>query len=175
MKNIILLLFLLLPTRLLSQTVNPNVEFAGNKIQVLQAKENGTQVTGKLTTGEIIKTGCDHGACYFRIDYKGRSIEQNIGDAIAKMTIYEYDFGGDGDNEIVAVNSLFETSYIFIYSYSKGIIKKLFEKEILSYRIVLKKDHIEYYMPGGLDQVWNYYQGRFWVMNPVDEKKFIVK
>jgi hypothetical protein len=30
-------------------------------------------------------------------------------------------------------------------------------------------------MPGGLDKVWNYYQGRFWEMNPVDEKKFIVK
>lgn len=181
MKKFTFLLLLLLSTRLFSQTVSSNVEFVGRKILVLQAKSDAIQVTGKLSTGEIIKTGCDHGACYFRIEYKGRIIEKIIGGDITKMSIYEFDFGGDGDNEIVVVNDSQsvddnrQTSFIYIYSYSRGIIEKLFEKEILYYKTIIKKDNIEYYMPSGLDSVWTYYQGQFWEMTQVDRNKFKVK
>jgi hypothetical protein len=97
------------------------------------------------------------------------------------MIIYEFDFGGDGDNEIVVINispvvgTSKETCYLNIYRYSKGIIEKLFEKEIMDYRTVVKKTYIEFYMPGGLDSVWNYFQGQFWLMTPVDRDKFKIK
>lgn len=170
MKKLTFLLLLFLSTRLFSQTANPNVEFVGTKIQVLLAKKTALQTVGKLSTGEMIKAGCDHGSCYFRIEYKGRSIDQSIGDDITKIAVYEFDFGGDGDNEIVVINDFMKTSFMFIYSYSKGIIKELFKKEIMYYRTVLKKDYIEYYLPGGLDSVWNYFQGQFWGMTPYENK-----
>jgi hypothetical protein len=175
MKTIFGFLFIVLTLKAVPQQSGSNVEFTGNKIQVLQATGANRQVTGKLSTGELIRTECDRGACSIAIEYKERSIKQPVGDDITKMTVYEFDFGKDGDNEIVVVNSLFETTYLFIYSYSKGIIQKLFEKEIVYYRTVIKSDYIEYYSPGGLDQVWNYYQGQFWEMNPVDKKKFLIK
>src|SRR5664279_3562612 len=101
MKNLILIFFLAFSINSYSQTLKSNVEFVGNKIQVLQARADLIHVSGKLSTGEIVNTGCDHGACYFRIEYKGRTIQKVIGGDITKMTIYEYDFGGDGDNELV--------------------------------------------------------------------------
>jgi hypothetical protein len=172
MKNLTFLLLLFLSARLFSQTPTSNVEFVGIKTQVLIAKKGTLQAIGKLSTGELVKAGCDHGACYFRIEYKGRSIQQSIGNDITKMSIYEYDFGGDGDNEIVVVNDIMKTSFIFIYFYSKGIIKELFEKEITNYRTILKKDYIEYYLPSGLNSVWNYYQGQFWGMTPFEKNEF---
>jgi hypothetical protein len=181
MKKLTFLLLLFLSAKLFSQTLIPNVEFVGNKILVLQAKKGAYAVTGKLSTGEVIKSGCDRNACFFRIEYKGRTIEKSVGSDFSKMIIYEFDFGGDGDNEIVVVNispvagSSKETCWLNIYRYSKGIIEKLFEKEIMDYRTVIKKTYIEFYMPGGLDSVWNYFQGQFWLMTPVDRDKFKIK
>ena len=181
MKTLTLLLLLFLSAKMFSQTLNSTVEFVGNKIQVLQTKGEVYQATGKLSTGEIIRTGCDRGECYFRIDYKGRTIEKIVGGGLSKMTVYEFDFGADGDNEIVIVNNFTNmdsskvTCSIFIYAYSKGIIEKMFEREMLNYKTVLKKDYIEYYMPRGLDSIWNYYQGQFWKMTPEDRNKFRIK
>jgi len=171
MKYLIIFLSFLFSLNILGQELQSEVEFMGDKIQILQVEKANAQATGKLSTGEIINSGCDRGVCYVRIEYKGRSIEQRIGVDITKMTVYEFDFGEDGDNEIVVVNDFKGTSYIFVFAYSRGIILKLFEKEIMNYRTVLKKDYIEYYLPGGLDKVWNYYQGQFWEMTPYESKK----
>ena len=181
MKKLTFLLLLFLPAIVFSQTLIPNVEFVGNKVLVLQAKKGAYTVTGKLSTGEVIKSGCDRNACYFRIEYKGRTIEKSIGSDFSKMIIYEFDFGGDGDNEIVVVSILpgtgtsKETCWLNIYRYGKGIIEKLFEKEIMDNRTAIKKTYIEFYMPGGLDSVWSYFQGQFWLMTPVDRDKFKFK
>ena len=40
----------------------------------------------------------------------------------------EYDFSADGDVEIVAVNENKGTSFLFVFSYSKGIIQELLIK-----------------------------------------------
>ena len=50
----------------------------GNKTLVLSAV--GTRGQGKLSTGEIVSTGCDHGACYFSINYNGRRIGETLGE-----------------------------------------------------------------------------------------------
>ena len=170
MKKLTFLLLLLLSARLFSQTTTSNVEFAGIRTQVLSSKKGVSQASGKLSGGELIKTGCSHGACFFQIDYKGRTVEQSIGNEIIKVNIYEFDFGSDGDNEIVVVNDFGKTSFMYIYSYSKGIIKELFETEIKNNRTVIKKDYIEYYTPGGLDSIWNFFQGQFWSMTPYEKK-----
>ena len=78
----------------------------------------------------------------------------------------EYDFGADGDVEIVAVNEYKGTSFLFVFLYSKGIIQELFKKEIKNNKVLISKDYIEYYLPAGLDSVWNFYKGRFWAMTP---------
>ena len=166
MKHSVIILLFLFSIIVSGQKLQSDVEFIGNKTQVLLAKKGALKAPGKLSTGEIINVGCNDGVCYFRIEYKGRTIEQIIGDDITKMTIDEFDFGADGDNEIVVINDFKETSFIFIYSYSRGIIQKMFEKEIIYNRMVLKKDYIEYYIAGGLDSIWNYYQGQFWGMTP---------
>lgn len=147
-----------------------NVEFKGDTTHIITVKESDIYKTSRLSTGETIRTGCDHGACYLKFDYKGRTTEIYIGDYISYLTICEFDFGADGDKEIVIVNDFDDTSLLFVYAYSRGIAQKLFEKEISYYKTVLSKDYIEYYMPSGLDQVWNYYQGSFWSMEPVDFK-----
>ena len=166
MKHLIIILLFLTSINLSGQKLQSNVEFDGYKNQILLAKKEALKAQGKLPTGEIVRVGCDQGVCYFRIEYKGRTIEQSIGKDITMATIYEFDFGGDGDNEIVVINDYMKTSFIFIYSYSKGVIQKLFQKEILYNKIVLKKDYIEYYLPGGIDLLWNYYKGQFWGMTP---------
>jgi len=148
------------------QKLQSIVEFAGYKNQVLLARKEAMKATGKLTSGEAVRAGCDQGACYFDIEYRGRTIRQNIGDDITSLTIYEYDFGADNDIEIVAINDSKGTSTLFVFSYSKGIIQKLFEKEIKYNKVIVMKDYIEYYLPGGLDSVWHYYLGRFWTMTP---------
>ena len=74
--------------------------------------------------------------------------------------------------EIVVVNDFKGTSYIFIYSYSRGIIQELFAKEILNNKIVIKQEYIEYNNPDGEDLLWNYYQGQFWEMKPYKNDGF---
>ena len=171
MKYSAFFLLLLFSINATGQKLQSNVEFTGNKVLVLLAKKEALQAPGKLSSGDIIKVGCGNNGCYFRIEYKGREIEKSIGDDITVATIYEYDFAGDGDYELVVVNDFKKTSFIYIYSYSRGIIQELFEKEILYNRTVLKKDYIEYYGPGGEDLLWNYYQGHFWLMTPYENKK----
>lgn len=175
MKILIIPLVMLLSIEAFPQEKKSNVEFVGNKLQILLADRNLIFTSGKLSSGEAIKSGCEHGNCYFRIEYKGRTVDQIVGDNITKMTVYEFDFGADGDKELVVVNTFDQTSYLFIYTYSRGIIQKLFEKEIMSDRTVLKKDFIELYKPGGLDQIWYYMKGQFWEMKPVDNTKFKFK
>jgi hypothetical protein len=167
MKKMFLLLLTTLAIESYSQDNFSSVEIEGQKIQVLTAKSGDIYKSGKLSTGEIIKTSCDHGACDIKIEYKGKILSKGIGDDISKVTIYEYDLGNDGDKEIIVINEFMDTAYIFIYSYGRGMIQKVFEKEIMYYRTVIKPNHIEYYMPSGLDQVWNYYQGQFWSMSQI--------
>jgi hypothetical protein len=171
MRHCIIIPLIFLSLGLYAQDKFSNVEISGPKTLIINVKEVDVYKSSKLSTGEVIKTGCSHGACYFQIEYKGRKIEENIGDDIKDLTIYEFDFGNDGDKELIVINDFMETSYLFIYSYGRGLIEKLFEKEILYYRTVVNKDYIEFYMPSGLDQVWNYYKGGFWEMTPVEIKK----
>lgn len=142
-----------------------NVEFDGEKKLILSAQKGSIQGKGTLSTGEPITSGCDHGSCFIRIEYKGRTIQKAIGDDITNLSVYEYDFGHDGDKEIVVVNEFMNTTYLKVFSYGRGMIEKLFEKEVSYYRTVLKSEHIEYYLPSGLEGVWNYYQGKFWAMS----------
>ena len=165
MKNLIIS-FLLLFSLSLSAQKAPDVQFSGNKLLVLLAKKEALKSTGKLSSAEIVRVGCDQGACYFEIVYKDRSVRQTVGDDITRLNIYEYDFGADGDMEIVAVNEYKGTSFLFVFSYSKGIIQELFKKEIKNNKVLISKDYIEYYLPAGLDSVWNFYKGRFWAMTP---------
>jgi hypothetical protein len=167
MKKVFILLLVFLSTQSYSQDKFSHVELEGQKILVLTAKPGDIYKTGKLSTGETIKTGCDHGACYIKIEYKGKVISKSIGDDISNLTIYEYDLGGDGDKEIIVINEFSKTAFLFIYSYGRGMIQKLFDKEVMYYRTVIKKNYIEFYMPSGLDQVWNYYQGQFWAMSQI--------
>jgi len=162
MKYSVIILLLLFSLNVSGQKLHSDVEFDGYKNQILLAKKDALKAPGKLSTGDIITVGCDQGKCYFRIEYKDRIIEQIVGDDISQLTIYEFDFGGDGDNEIVVVNEYNGSSFIYIYAYSRGIIKELFEKEIKFNKTVLKKQYIEYQLPGGIDSLWNYYQGQFW-------------
>jgi hypothetical protein len=165
MKNLIILFLLMFSLSLAAQKA-PDVQFSGNKLLVLLAKKEAMKSMGKLSSSEIVKVGCDQGACYFEIVYKDRSVRQIVGDDITRLNIYEYDFGADGDVEIVAVNEYKGTSFLFVFLYSKGIIQELFKKEIKNNKVLISKDYIEYYLPEGLDSVWNFYKGRFWTMTP---------
>jgi hypothetical protein len=166
MKNFIISFLLLFSLSLSAQKLQSEVEFSGNKLLVLLAKKEALKSTGKLSSGEIVRVGCDQGACYFEIIYKDRSVRQAIGDDITRLNIYEYDFSADGDMEIVAVNEYKGTSFLFVFSYSKGIIQELFKKEIKNNKVLISKNYLEYYLPAGLDSVWNFYKGRFWAMTP---------
>lgn len=167
MERSVIIFLLMVSIDLSGQKLQPNVEFTGNKNQVLLARKEAMKAPGKLTSGEAVKAGCDQGTCYFEIDYKGRTVKQKVGDDITRLTIYEYDFGADTDLEIVVVNEYKGTVFLFIFSYSKGIIQKLFEKEIKLNKVILKKDYIEYYLPGGEESMWHYYLGQFWEMTPM--------
>lgn len=166
MKNFVISFLLLFSLSLSAQKLQPDVQFSGNKVLILLAKKEAMKSTGKLSSGEIVRVGCDQGVCYFEVQYKDRSVRQTVGDDIIRLNIYEYDFGADGDIEIVAVNEYKGTSFLFVCSYSKGIIQELFKKEIKSNKVLINKDYIEYYLPAGLDSVWNFYKGRFWAMTP---------
>jgi hypothetical protein len=146
------------------QKIN-NLEFEGESKEILKSSST-SYGKGTLASGEAITTECLKGICYVKIDYKGRIIQAPIGESITNLGIYEYDFGGDEDLELVVVNDFKGTSVLYIYAYARGIIQKIYQKEIFNNRTVVKQDYIELYSPGGLDTVWNYYQGIFWVMKP---------
>jgi hypothetical protein len=131
---------------------------------------------GQLSTGETISSGCDHGACFFNILYKDQKVYIPVGENFDNLKVYEYDFGGDGDKELVVQvdqkkigrhdNYTGETTNLFVYRYSRGMIQKLFEKEIMTYRTILQKNYIQFYLPAGLDAIWHYYHGGFYQMVP---------
>ena len=145
-----------------------NVQFQGSKKQILEAFEKNVYVSGKLTSGETIKSTCSGGSCSIVIEYNGKSIEQPVGDDISHLTIYEYDFSGDGDSEIVVVNDFMDTSFLFVFSYSKGLIQKTFQYELSYYKTEIDKDYIIYYLPSGPENIWHYYQGGFWELHPME-------
>ena len=175
MKTLAICLLVLLSAEVLPQEAKPVVEFVGTKVPIVQASRNLIFATGKLSSGEPVKTGCEHGNCYFRIEYKGRTVDQVVGEDITKLSAWEYDFGADGDKEIVVLNTFGQSAYIMIYTYSRGIIQKMFEKDIQSSKVIVKKDFIEMYKPEGLDQLWYYFKGQFWEMKPLDISKFKYK
>jgi hypothetical protein len=148
-----------------SQQKISNVEFEGEPTEVMKSTST-SYGKGTLSSGEPITTECLKGTCYVSIDYKGRKIQASIGETITLATIYEFDFGGDGDKELVVVNDHKGTSYLHVFAYARGIIQQLYKKEIFNNRTHIKANYIELYSPGGLDTVWNYYQGIFWVMKP---------
>jgi len=166
MKFSAILILLIISVTVTGQKKQSNVEFIDYKRQVLLAKSDAMKAQGKLNSGEIIGAGCAQGSCWIEIDYKGRKVKQNVGDYITELTVYEFDFSADGDLELVVINDLKATAFLYVFSYSKGIIQKLFEKEIKSDRVVIKKDYIEYYQPGDKESIWHYYFGRFWIMIP---------
>ena len=166
MKFSAILILLIISVTATGQKKQSNVEFIDYKRQVLLAKSDAMKAQGKLNAGEIIGAGCDQGSCWIEIDYKGRKVKQNVGDYINELTVYEFDFSADADLELVVINDLKATAFLYVFSYSKGIIQKLFEKEIKSDRVVIKKDYIEYYQPGDKESIWHYYFGRFWIMIP---------
>jgi hypothetical protein len=143
------------------------LEIEGNKVEVVTSKSMTAEVTGALSSGESVKTECFQGMCYVSIDYKGRKVTAPIGDRITIAQVYEYDFGGDGDTELLVVNDYKGSSVLYVFAYSRGIIQKLFEKEIFNNKTVVKPNYIEFYLPRGLDTIWHYYQGMFWQMKPV--------
>ena len=156
---------LLITTGAFSQQTVSNVEFEGDKTEILKSSST-SYGKGTLFSGEAITTECLKGICYITIDYKGRKIQAPIGESITNLTINEYDFGADEDKELVVVNDSKGTAVIYVFAYARGIIQKLYQKEIFNNRTVLKTNYIELYSPGGLDTVWNYYQGIFWSMKP---------
>ncbi|MFT3747042.1 MAG: hypothetical protein QM768_01950 [Agriterribacter sp.] len=158
-----------------SQTYSSNVLFSGTNKAILVTTKMEAQ--GKLTTGEIVKSGCDHGACYFQVVYNGRKTTEVLGESFNSLKIYEFNFGGDGDQELVVIvdqtkfnkrgKSEGSTTFLYVYRYSKGLIQKIFEKEIMYYKTIIKRNYIEYYMPSGLDTIWHYYSGAFYEMIPI--------
>jgi len=166
MKKLIIL-FMMSYSSVFSQEKFSNVEFEGSKKQVLQVLESNVYVSGKLTSGDIIKSTCSGGSCHIVIEYKGRTVYMPIGDAISNLTVYEYDFSGDGDLELVVVNDFMDTSFLFVFSYSRGMIEKLFQYEVSYYKTEIKMNHIVFYLPRGPEAFWNYYMGYFWEMNPM--------
>lgn len=162
-----------------SQAYSSNVLFSGTNKAVLVTNKMDAQ--GKLTTGEMLKSGCDHGACYFQIIYNGRKATEILGESFNGLKIYEFDFGSDGDKELVVMvdqtkfnkrgNVEGTTTFLYVYRYSKGLIQKIFEKEIMYYKTIIKRNYIEFYMPSGLDTIWHYYSGAFFEMVPIEVNK----
>jgi hypothetical protein len=146
-----------------SQKTISNVEFDFDKTELFKSTST-SYGKGTLSSGEPITTDCLKGTCYLTIDYKGRVIRAAIGETITNATIYEFDFGGDGDKEIVVVNDHKGTSVLHVFAYARGIIQPLFMKEIFNNRTVIQSNYILLYSPGGLNMIWNYYQGIFWSM-----------
>ena len=173
MKTIITKLLILffaigLSTQLHAQTKINKLEIEGDASEIVTSKSMTADVTGTLSSGESLTTECFQGMCYVSIDYKGRKVTAPIGDRITVAQVWEYDFGGDGDKELIVVNDYKGSSVLYVFAYSRGIIQKLYEKEIFNNRTVVKPSYIEFYLPRGLDTIWHYYQGMFWQMKPVN-------
>lgn len=168
MKNLIVILLLTACISVQAQEKFSNVKFEGSKKQILVADDQNVYVSGKLSSGEVIKSSCSGGACSIIIEYNGRSVTQSIGDAVSNLTIYEYDFSGDGDTEIVVVNDFMDTSFLFVFSYSKGLIQKIFQFEVSYYKTEISKDYIVFNLPSGPENIWHYYQGNFWILSPME-------
>jgi hypothetical protein len=167
-KVLVVFSIILLSLQLNAQTKINKLEIEGDAVEVLTSKSMTSDVTGSLSSGESVTTECYQGMCYVTIDYKGRKVTAPIGDRITIAQVWEYDFGGDGDKELIVVNDYKGSSVLYVFAYSRGIIQKLYEKEIFNNRTVLKPNYIEFYLPRGLDTIWHYYQGTFWQMKPVN-------
>jgi hypothetical protein len=165
---IIVLSIFLSAAPLHAQTKINQLEIEGDAVEVVTSKSMTADVTGSLSSGETVTTECFQGMCYVSIDYKGRKVTAPIGDRITIAQVYEYDFGGDGDKELIVVNDYKGSSVLYVFAYARGIIQKLYEKEIFNNRTVVKPNYIEFYLPRGLDTIWHYYQGSFWQMKPVE-------
>lgn len=162
-RGLAVMLAVLLSSWAFSQQQINKVEFAVDKTEVLKSSST-SYGKGVLSSGENVTTECIKGTCYLMIDYKGRIIQAPIGEAITNASVYEFDFAGDGDKELVVVNDFKGTAVLYVFAYARGIIQKLYEKEVFNNRTVIKTNYIELYSLGGLNQVWNYYQGIFWLM-----------
>ncbi len=167
-KVFVLFSAILLCTQMNAQTKINQLEIEGDAVEIVTSKSMTADVTGTLSSGESVTTECFQGMCYVSIDYKGRKVTAPIGDRITVAQIWEYDFGGDGDKELIVVNDYKGSSVLYVFAYSRGIIQKLYEKEIFNNRTVVKPNYIEFYLPRGLDTIWHYYQGMFWQMKAVD-------
>jgi len=167
-KVLVVFSIILLSVQLNAQTKINKLEIEGDAVEVVTSKSMTADVTGSLSSGESVTTECYQGMCYVTIDYKGRKVTAPIGDRITIAQVWEYDFGGDGDKELIVVNDYKGSSVLYVFAYSRGIIQKLYEKEIFNNRTVLKPNYIEFYLPRGLDTIWHYYQGTFWQMKPVN-------
>ena len=167
-KALVVFSIILLSVQLNAQTKINKLEIEGDAVEVVTSKSMTADVSGTLSSGESLTTECYQGMCYVTIDYKGRKVTAPIGDRITMAQVWEYDFGGDGDKELIVVNDYKGSSVLYVFAYSRGIIQKLYEKEIFNNRTVLKPNYIEFYLPRGLDTIWHYYQGTFWQMKPVN-------
>ena len=167
-KLLVVFSIILLSVQLNAQTKINKLEIEGDAVEVVTSKSMTADVSGTLSSGESLTTECYQGMCYVTIDYKGRKVTAPIGDRITMAQVWEYDFGGDGDKELIVVNDYKGSSVLYVFAYSRGIIQKLYEKEIFNNRTVLKPNYIEFYLPRGLDTIWHYYQGTFWQMKPVN-------
>lgn len=166
-KVIVVFTIILLSLQLNAQTKINKLEIEGEAVEIVTSKTMTADVTGTLSSGESLTTECYQGMCYVTIDYKGRKVTAPIGDRITIAQVWEYDFGGDGDKELIVVNDYKGSSVLYVFAYSRGIIQMLYEKEIFNNRTILKPNYIEFYLPRGLDTIWHYYQGTFWQMKPV--------
>ncbi len=166
-KVIVVFTIILLSLQMNAQTKINKLEIEGEAVEIVTSKSMTADVTGTLSSGESLTTECYQGMCYVTIDYKGRKVTAPIGDRITIAQVWEYDFGGDGDKELIVVNDYKGSSVLYVFAYSRGIIQKLYEKEIFNNRTILKPNYIEFYLPRGLDTIWHYYQGTFWQMKPV--------
>lgn len=166
-KVIVVFTIILLSLQLNAQTKINKLEIEGEAVEIVTSKTMTADVTGTLSSGESLTTECYQGMCYVTIDYKGRKVTAPIGDRITVVQVWEYDFGGDGDKELIVVNDYKGSSVLYVFAYSRGIIQMLYEKEIFNNRTILKPNYIEFYLPRGLDTIWHYYQGTFWQMKPV--------
>lgn len=166
-KALVVFSIILLSVQLNAQSKINKLEIEGDATEIVTSKSMTADVTGTLSTGESLTTECYQGMCYLTIDYKGRKVTAPIGDRITIAQVWEYDFGGDGDKELIVVNDYKGSSVLYVFAYARGIIQQLYEKEIFNNRTVVKPNYIEFYLPRGLDTIWHYYQGAFWQMKPV--------